>query len=113
VAVSSRESLVAAIPALACPRNQLYPACHNQALMWFSGRAASRGIAWAESVARRRPTLLWQPWPAHDGRAAELARTKLADLADDPRVVDLLCKDVSAHAARRRRQLQAQIARRS
>jgi len=28
-----------------CPRNQLCPACHNQALMWFGGMACSRGIA--------------------------------------------------------------------
>jgi hypothetical protein len=79
------------------------------ALLWFGGRACSRGIAWAESVGRRQPALLRQPWPAHDGRAAELARSKVADLSEDPSVIDLLAQDVSAHAARRWRELQAQV----
>ncbi|TMQ06066.1 MAG: hypothetical protein E6J90_38135 [Deltaproteobacteria bacterium] len=93
-----------------CPRNQLCPACHNQALMWFGGKACSRGIAWAESVARRQPALLRQAWPGHEGRAAELARIKVRDLSDDPSVIDVPARDVSEHAARRWRQPQAQVA---
>ncbi|TMQ09057.1 MAG: hypothetical protein E6J91_31495 [Deltaproteobacteria bacterium] len=88
-----------------CPRNQLCPSCDNQALRWFGGKACSRGIAWAESVARRRPRLLQQPWP-HEGRTAELARSKVRDLSGDPQVIELLAQGVSDHAMRRWRQLQ-------
>ncbi|TMQ15327.1 MAG: hypothetical protein E6J90_03855 [Deltaproteobacteria bacterium] len=79
--------------------------------MWFGGMACSRGIAWAERVARRRPPLLQQPWPANEGRTAELARNKVRDLSEDPRVIELLARDVSEHAARRWRQLQVEVAR--
>jgi hypothetical protein len=89
-----------------CPRNDRCPACVDQALMWLSGMASTRGIAWAESVAERRPELLRQPWPTHDGRAAELARAKVDDLCEDPTVVDLLAVEVSKQAARRWRKLQ-------
>jgi hypothetical protein len=61
-------------------------------------------------VARRQPALLRQAWPAHEGRAAELARTKVADLTEDPSVVGLLAKGVSARGATVAR-LQPQVAR--
>jgi hypothetical protein len=75
--------------------------------MWLSGMACTRGISWAERVAKRRPELLRRQWPKHEGRAAELARTKVEDLCEDPHVVDLLAVEVSKQAARRWRQLQA------
>jgi hypothetical protein len=84
------------------------PDLPQPALLWFGGGACSRGIAWAESVARRQPALLRQAWPAHEGRTAELARSKVRDLCEDPRVIDVLARGVSEHAARRWRQLQAQ-----
>ena len=58
--------------------------------MWFGGMGCSRGIAWAESVARWRPQLLQQPWPAHARGTAEPARSKVRDLSEDPRVIELL-----------------------
>jgi hypothetical protein len=91
-----------------CPCNRRWSACVNYALMWFGGMACSRGIAWAESVARQRPKLLPRTWPAHEGRAAERARRKVANLFEDMRVIDLLAVDVSKHAARTWGQLQAQ-----
>jgi hypothetical protein len=75
--------------------------------MWLNGMASTRGIAWAEGVAKRQPALLRRPWPKHEGRAAELARAKVDDLCEDPRMVDLLAVEVSKQAARRWRQLQA------
>ena len=75
--------------------------------MWLGGMAATRGIAWAESVAKRHSGLLRRPWPQHEGRAAELARAKVDDLCEDPHVVDRLAVEVSKQAARRWRQLQA------
>jgi hypothetical protein len=90
-----------------CPRSNRCPACVDQALMWLGGMASTRGISWAESVAKRHPELLGRQWPKHDGRAAELARSKVDDLCEDPHVVDLLAIEVSEQAARRWRQLQA------
>lgn len=49
-------------------------------------------------VARRRPVP--RPWPAFDGRAADLARTKVSDLASDPALVDRLAREVAHWAAR-------------
>ncbi|TMQ04759.1 MAG: hypothetical protein E6J90_50625 [Deltaproteobacteria bacterium] len=63
-------------------------------------------------MARRWPRLLRQAWPAHDERTAELVRSKVRDLSDDASVIELLAQDVSEHAARRWRQLQAQGSRR-
>jgi hypothetical protein len=91
-----------------CGRDNLCRDCFSQAIMWFSGMACSRGIAWAESVARRDAQLLRRPWPVHDGRAAELARGKVADLSRDPRVIDRLAVDVTERAARRWRELQVE-----
>ena len=84
-----------------CPRTDCCTSCFERALMWFGGLAGTRGTRWAESVADRRPVLLRQPWPRHDGRAAELARGKVDDLSQDPRVVDHLGAMVTADAARR------------
>lgn len=89
-----------------CPRDNLCPSCVNQALMWFSGMACSRGITWAESVARRDRSLLQRPWPAHEGRAAALARDKVADLSRDPKVIERLAMELSERAAKRWRELQ-------
>jgi hypothetical protein len=90
-----------------CPPTQRCSACVDQAMLWFSGMAAMRGGRWAEDVARRRPALLGRPWPANDGRAAELARSKVRDLSEDPGVVDRLAVKLAEHAARRWAVLQA------
>jgi len=90
-----------------CPRNRRCPACIDQALMWFGGIACSRGIRWAEDVARRRPGLLQRPWPGDSERATALARGKVGDLSDDPHVVDRLAASVAEYAGRRWLQLQA------
>lgn len=66
-----------------------------------------RGERLGGQVARRCPRLLQQPWPAHEGRTAEL-RSKVRDLSEDPRVIELLAQGVSEHAARQWRQLQVQ-----
>jgi hypothetical protein len=91
-----------------CPRDNRCPACVDQALMWLGGMACTRGITWAEDVAKRHPELHRREWPPHHGRAAELARAKVEDLFEDPHVVDLLAVEVSKQAARRWRQLQVE-----
>ncbi len=42
-----------------------------------------------------------QPWPAHDGRAAAIARRKVADLTRDRRLVELLAAELARWAAKR------------
>lgn len=64
------------------------------------GVAACRGEAWASSVAARRPGLR-AAWPAYDGKAADLARRKVADLSRDERLRDVLARICHAWAARR------------
>jgi hypothetical protein len=81
-----------------CPRDNRCPACVDQALMWLGGMACTRGIAWAEGIAKRQPALLHRPWPQHEGRSAKLARAKVEDLCKDPHVVDLLAVEVSKAA---------------
>jgi hypothetical protein len=56
--------------------------CSEGQLAQLRGAAASRGERWASSV-ERKPMLRARPWPAHDGRAADIARSKVADLTRD------------------------------
>ncbi len=63
------------------------------------GTAAVRGELWSEKVARLVPS--GKPWPAHEGRAADIARRKVADLASDPRLAELLAVELAKWAARR------------
>jgi len=89
-----------------CPRDEKCKTCFAQAIMWFGGMARERGVRWAESVARRQPRHLAQPWPHNEGRPAELARAKVADLSEDPRIVERLAANVAEAAERRWTQLQ-------
>lgn len=41
-----------------------------------------------------------RPWWPHEGRAAELARDKVADLTDDPRLAAKLADELARWAAR-------------
>ena len=88
-----------------CPRAQLCADCLARELDWSTGVAASRGYAWAESVARRRPDLLAKEWPAPEGRAAELAAAKVVNLTEDRRVFEQLLELLDREARRRWEQL--------
>lgn len=90
-----------------CPRARLCAACVDRALYWHSGAAAARGTRWAESVARRRPDLLDQPWPALEGKALDMALRKVDDLSDDPRVLEQLAVSVDRCARQRWEELRA------
>ena len=52
--------------------------------------ARARGVAWARSIAERRPELRARPFPANVGRTRQLARAKVIDLHPDPIVLDQL-----------------------
>lgn len=41
-----------------------------------------------------------QPWPAFEGRAASLARTKVTDLTTDPTLIERLARELAHWAAR-------------
>jgi len=75
--------------------------CVDDGLAHLRGVAACRGERWALTVAARCPRLRGRPWPAYDGRAAELARRKVADLTRDDRLRELLAVELAAWAARR------------
>lgn len=91
-----------------CPRTELCHDCVRRHLDWSRGVALSRGYAWASSVAERRPDLLVLPWPALEGRAAELAASKVVDLTEDQRVFARLLEVLDAEARRRWAQLRAE-----
>lgn len=88
-----------------CPRDALCMMCVEDGFMQLRGVAATRAHVWAEKVARLAPSA--QPWPAHEGRAADIARRKVADLTRDPRLAEMLAAELARYAAitwtRRRR----------
>lgn len=97
-----RPTLVSMVQGICgCPRDQLCFNCFEQNLTWLGGVAASRGYSWADSVAERRPDLLTHPWPALEGRCAELAAVKVVDLAEDRRLFEQLLGKLDAAARRR------------
>jgi hypothetical protein len=82
----------------ACPRSSLCEACRDQLLFHHRGIAAARGHWWARDVAGRMPVT--SPWPPFEGRCAEIARRKVADLSSDPLVAEQLAKWLVEEAAR-------------
>lgn len=93
--------------ALTCPvafgcctdRGRLCDRCVADELAHLRGVAACRGEAWATSVASRIATR--DPWPAFEGRARDLARTKTEDLGPDERLHEQLARICNEWAARR------------
>ncbi len=81
-----------------CKRDHLCSRCSDDAFAQLRGVAACRGEVWAMDVARR--FTIMRPWPAFAGRAADLARTKVIDLASDPALVDRLARELAHWAAR-------------
>ena len=63
----------------------------------------SRGMRWAQDVARRMPTKRApEKWPGFDGseRVRRLAMKKVENLTDDPRLRERLARLCVADAAR-------------
>jgi hypothetical protein len=85
--------------ACTCPPDRLCDDCLGRALTWLATTAARRGQHWAETVAERRPELLARPWPALEGRAAEIAAAKVIDLSADQRVLERLLRELARSAA--------------
>jgi hypothetical protein len=85
-----------------CSREALCDRCVEDGFAHLRGVASCRGEVWAARVARETSTS--QPWPAHAGRAADIARRKIADLTRDPRLAERLAAELARGAARRWRQ---------
>jgi hypothetical protein len=83
-----------------CARAALCDRCFTQALENLRGVAMSRGNAWADRVARDRPLDRVRAWPAHDGRAAAIARRLIQGLVGDPRLEGQLAAACAGEAAR-------------
>jgi hypothetical protein len=84
----------------ACARDALCDSCLGALITQHRGVAACRGDTWAAAVARRRPRARGTPWPAYAGRAAVIARGKVADLGADPRLIDALARVCNEQAGR-------------
>jgi hypothetical protein len=56
---------------------------------------------WASTVGECKPMLRARPWPAHHGRAADIARIKVADLTRDPELREMLAAELATWAANR------------
>jgi len=65
----------------------------------LSGAARARGMRWAEAVHKKAPAP--RPWPAYDGRAADIARRKVAGLSTHDLVLELLAQACWSEAGRR------------
>lgn len=80
-----------------CARTNLCERCYAFSLATLTGHARARGWAWADRVARR--AALDQPWPTHKERAAVIARAQVADLSEDPRLLEVLARACAEEAA--------------
>ncbi len=81
-----------------CPRDQLCDLCFQGSWENLRGVAATRGEVWAMAVARRTHTD--RPWPSGSPKVAAIARTKVADLSRDPRLLEVLAAELARWAAR-------------
>jgi hypothetical protein len=82
-----------------CPRDALCELCCDGLFAQLRGTAACRGERWADRVALAVPRD--RAWPDHQGRAAEIARKLIRDLARDPRMIEMLAAELARWAARR------------
>jgi hypothetical protein len=69
--------------------------CASQALQYHRGTLDERALDWAERSARARwDGKTWPPaparWPPRQGRVADIAAAKVADLARDPGIAERL-----------------------
>ena len=75
----------------------LCDACLEQHLQWHRGVAQCRGEGWARAIANVCPIDV--PWPRTE-RARQIARRKVADLASDERLLELLADECELGAER-------------
>jgi hypothetical protein len=81
-----------------CPPDKLCDACCDSAFMQSKGVAACRGESWAREVARKVSREI--PWPAHEGKARDIALRKVEDMTRDARLRELLAAELAAWAAK-------------
>jgi hypothetical protein len=79
-------------------RDHLCERCRADALAQLAGVAACRGEVWARSVAQRCAAA--RSWPLFEGRCAQIARRKVADLATDLPLREELAQRAVQAAAR-------------
>lgn len=77
----------------------LCDACVAADIDHLRGVARSRGMAWAQDVARELPNRK-TPWPPFDGKCARIARLKVLNLSRDDRVREQLARECHSDAAR-------------
>ena len=65
--------------------------CVDQRLAWHLGYARAAGQRWGAAVRETRPGQPWPTWEASP-RLRQLARAKVADIADDERLRDALAR---------------------
>jgi hypothetical protein len=83
-----------------CPdRTKLCETCLAGSWDNLRGTAACRGELWADRVACSVPRS--RAWPAHEGKAAAIARRKVEDLTRDDRLLEMLAAELARWAARR------------
>jgi hypothetical protein len=83
-----------------CDRRALCVIHRDEAFAQMKGVVACRGEVWAVYVAQRAPRMLGKPWPM-TARMRSIARRKVADLADDERLLELLAVELVRWAAKR------------
>ena len=86
------------LPACCPDRAALCDRCIADVFAQLRGVAACRGEVWAMDLARRVPRT--QPWPSGSDQVNAIARTKVADLARDPKLLERLAAELAKWAAR-------------
>ena len=83
---------------LCCTEEFLCASCYARELFVKRGQANVIGQCWAERICRGELRAR-EAWPAHEGKAAEMARDKVRYLTRDPRMLEELAAACTAGAA--------------
>lgn len=84
-----------------CSTHALCAMHRDETFAQLRGVAATRGEVWADTVAAKMPRAIGKPWPVKSPRMMSIERRKVADLANDATLLELLAVELAAWAARR------------
>jgi hypothetical protein len=82
-----------------CPSDALCTLCLDGRFAQLRGVAACRGEAWADDLAQTEYRN--HPWPVGSEKMRTIARAKVADIARDPKLLEMLVDELVKWAEKR------------